>query len=161
MMHRMRPLSIFPAITLLILAGSALQAEEGHFYGVTESFGGGAIVVRTTKHSVGHWKVDSSSRVTGSIEPCDWVFIDVETSGHVKVLRCEERPTPHSGVVKEVHGHVITVHSGPNFEKWNLTETTATSGISADELTAGDEIGVKLYKNHNLAEVRLIKRGVK
>lgn len=46
-------------------------------------------------------------------------------------------------------------------EKWNLTETTLTEGISASEVTLGDQIGVKLYKNHNLAEIRVIKRGVK
>jgi hypothetical protein len=161
-MKRMQPISILPSLILLLfLAGSGLCAEEGHFYGVVESFGGGRIVVRTTEKSTGHWKVDSATRVTGSVAHADWVFVEVERSGHVRVLRFEERPTPHSGVVKEVHGRVLSVHSGPNMETWNLTETTITEGISASDVTVGDQIAVKLYRNHNLAEIRVIKRGVR
>ncbi len=161
-MKRMLTKYILPSIALsLFLAGFALCAEEGHYYGVVESYGGGMIVVKTIQKSTGHWKVDSATRVTGSIAHADWVFVEVEKSGHVRVLRFEERPTPHSGVVKEVHGKVLSVHSGQNIEKWNLTETTITSGISDSDVTVGDQISVKLYKNHNLAEIRLIKRGVK
>jgi len=147
------------ALSLLVFAGSA-RADET-FYGTVESYGGGTIVVHTTKHSVGTWKTDGTTKITGAIEALDWVFVDVETSGHVRTLRMEEKPTQHSGVVKEVKGKVLAVHSGPNMENWNLTETTIMNGIAAADVAVGDEIGVRLYKNHNLAEVKLIKHGVK
>jgi aspartate 1-decarboxylase len=56
---------------------------------------------------------------------------------------------------------VLSVHSGSKVENWNLMETTLLNGVAAADLQVGDEIGVKLYKNHNLAELRVIKSGVK
>ena len=99
--------------------------------------------------------------MTSPVKEADWVFVKVETSGHVTNLRFEERPTIHSGVIQKIHDNVLTVHSGPNLEDWNLKETTIMSGIARADLAVGDEIGVKLYKNHNLAEIRVIKSGVK
>src|SRR5271157_1441888 len=85
----------------------------------------------------------------------------VETSGHVKTLRVEEVPAQRSGVVKEVRGIVLVVRSGNGEETWNVTPLTILTGIERGQFQPGDEIGARLYKNHNLAEVRLIKRGVK
>jgi hypothetical protein len=56
---------------------------------------------------------------------------------------------------------VLSVHSGSDIENWNLKQTTILNGVSRADLQVGDEIGVKLYKNHNLAELRVIKSGVK
>jgi hypothetical protein len=147
------------SLALFVVAQTA--HADGTYYGTVESFGGGTVVVKTTKHSIGTWKIGANSKVTGSIASADWVFVDVETSGHVKTLRMEEHPTQHSGVVKGVRGKVFSVHSGVRVENWNLMETTIMSGISESDVAVGDEIDVKVYKNHNLAEVKLIKRGVK
>jgi len=160
-MKCMHAVAVLASVVLpLFLSTFAARADE-QCYGTVESYGGGTVVIRTTKHSTGHWKVNATTKVIGSIEPGDWVAADVEASGHVKSLRFEERPTAHGGVVKKVNGRVLSVKSGANIENWNLTETTIMSGVSEAEVTVGDELGVKLYKNHNLAEVRLIKRGVK
>ena len=151
--------SLLVPLLALALAGSASSAPPGHYYGVVESFGGGEVVLRTTQHSTGHWRVDGSTRVTGAVMAWDWAFVEVEPSGHVKVLRSEEHATPRSGVVKEVHGNVLTDHSGNAMERWNLVETTLASGVEPGDLHPGDAVGVKVFKNHNLAEVRLVKRG--
>jgi hypothetical protein len=148
------------AIVSCFLAASAARADE-NFYGTVESFGGGTVVVKTTKHSTGHWTIDATTQRTGSIEAGDWVFVEVETSGHLKTLRFEERPTPHAGVIQKIHDQVLWVHSGSDIENWNLKQTTIMNGVSRADLQVGDEIGVKLYKNHNLAELRVIKSGVK
>jgi hypothetical protein len=83
----------------------------------------------------------------------------VEKSGHVTSLQLEEHPTLHGGVVKAISGNgvVLTVHSGPNMESWNKVETT----LGDRDVAVGDEIGVKVYSNHNLAYVQIIKHGVK
>lgn len=142
------------------LFASVARADD-HFYGTVEGFGGGNIIVKTTKHSTGHWTIDAATEKTGSIEVGDWVFVEVETSGHLKVLRFEERPTPHAGVIQKIHKNVLSVHSGSDIVNWNLTETTILNGVTRADLNVGDEIGVKLYKNHNLAELRVVKSGVK
>jgi len=77
------------------------------------------------------------------------------------VLRVEERPTGHAGVIQSIHDHVLSVHSGPNIENWNIMETTIMNGAARSEVKAGDEIGVKLYRNHNLAELRVIRSGAR
>jgi hypothetical protein len=148
------------AILSCFLAASAARADE-NFYGTVESFGGGTVVLKTTKHSTGHWTIDATTKRTSSIEAGDWVFVEVETSGHLKTLRFEERPTPHAGVIQKIHDQVLSVHSGSDIENWNLKQTTILNGVSRADLQVGDEIGVKLYKNHNLAELRVIKSGVK
>ncbi len=148
------------AVSSLSLAASVARADE-HFYGTVESFGDGAVVLKTAKHSTGHWTIDAATTRTGSIEAGDWVFVEVETSGHLKTLRFEERPTPHAGVIQKIHGQVLSVHSGSDIENWNLKQTTILNGVSREDLKVGDEIGVKLYKNHNLAELRIVKSGVK
>ena len=42
-------------------------------------------------------------------------------------------------------------------ESWNKVETT----LGDRDVAVGDEIGVKVYSNHNLAYVQIIKHGVK
>ena len=64
-------------IASLILAGTAFGADDGHYYGVVESFGGGTVVVKTTKHSTGTWTVDSTTKVQGAVAKYDWVFVEV------------------------------------------------------------------------------------
>lgn len=130
------------------------------YYGVVASYGNGEIVIRTTAHSVGHWKVDRSTHVTGGIEAGDWVFAEVEPSGHVTTLRFEERPAPRAGTIASVNGAALSVRSGSGAEEWNVVETTEVIGIARDQLRRGDNISVKLYKNHNMAELRLIRRDV-
>jgi hypothetical protein len=142
------------------LAASVARADD-HFYGTVEAFGGGKVIVKTTKHSTGHWTLDAATEKTGSVKVGDWVFVEVETSGHLKILRFEERPTAHAGVIQKIHEKVLSVHSGSDMVNWNLTETTMLNGVALADLKVGDEIGVKLYKNHNLAELRVIKSGVK
>ena len=156
-----RSVAVFAAAALSFFLVQSAACADGEYYGTVESFGDGAVVIKTTKHSTGHWKVDDTTKVTSPVKEADWVFVKVETSGHVTNLRFEERPTIHSGVIQKIHDNVLTVHSGPNFEDWNLKETTILSGIARADLAVGDEIGVKLYKNHNLAEIRVIKSGVK
>ena len=156
-----RSVAVFAAAALSFFLVQSAACADGEYYGTVESFGDGSVVIKTTKHSTGHWKVDDTTKVTSPVKEADWVFVKVETSGHVTNLRFEERPTIHSGVIQKIHDNVLTVHSGPNFEDWNLKETTILSGIARADLAVGDEIGVKLYKNHNLAEIRVIKSGVK
>jgi hypothetical protein len=155
------PHRLFLLTILSLFALAAIAQADDQFYGSVESFDGGSIVVKTTKHSTGNWKVDSATKVSVSVEAGDWVSVHVATSGHVQSLKFEERPTAHAGVIKEIKDNVLRVHSGPDMVNWNLTETTQFSGITRADLAVGDEIGVKLYKNHNLATVRVIKTGVK
>jgi hypothetical protein len=164
-MKTITPTSLFVfSILSLGLMGcvteSALPAAAvRRFYGVVESYGGGQIVMKTTQHSTGTWKVDRATQVTGAIREYDWVSVEVEKSGHVTSLQLEEHPTLHGGVVKAISGNgvVLTVHSGPNMESWNKVETT----LGDRDVAVGDEIGVKVYSNHNLAYVQIIKHGVK
>lgn len=159
-MNNTFPKSFLPAlVSLLVLAASARADDQ--FYGSVESFAGGSIVVKTTKHSTGHWKINPATRVSSSIEAANWVSVQVATSGHVLSVKFEERPTGHAGVIKEIKGNVLRVHSGPDMVNWNLTDTTQFTDVKRADLAVGDEIGVKLYKNHNLATVRVIKTGVK
>jgi len=148
------------AVGCAALAISLAAFADDGYYGTVESFDGSQLVMKTTKHSTGHWKVDGATRLAGSVQAGDWVYAFVATSGHVNTLRYEERPTPHAGVIQNIHNQVLTVHSGPNIETWNLKETTLFDGVTASGLQVGDEIGVKLYKNHNLATLRVIKTGV-
>jgi hypothetical protein len=145
-------------IVFLLLTGSTLRAGESNYYGVVESFGGGEVVVKTTKDSTGHWKIGAATKVEGSIARFDWVLVELGKGGHVAVLRFEERPAGRAGVVKSVADNVLTVHSGANLEKWNLTETTLGEWAG---VALGDEVRVKLYGNHNLAEIQIVKHGVK
>jgi hypothetical protein len=140
----------------VFLRGTAFGADNVHYYGVVESYGGGQVVVKTTKHSTGTWTVDSATKVEGSIAKYDWVFVDVSVSGHVAVLRFEQRPTGRAGVVKVIQNRVLTVHSGNSMEKWNVTDST----LGDTAVAVGDEIGCKVYSNRNLAEVTIIKHGV-
>ncbi|HZS40196.1 MAG TPA: hypothetical protein VFF06_25370 [Polyangia bacterium] len=151
---------LFSTLALAALAGPA-RADELQFYGTVESFAGGALVVKTTKGSTGHWRVDGTTKVTGAVAAADWVFVDVETSGHVKTLKVEEQPTSHTGVIKAVEREVLDVASGKTVEKWNLTPTTIFEGVARAAVKPGDEIAVKVYKNHNIAELRVLKSGVK
>jgi len=143
-----------------LLALSLAAHADDVYYGTVESFDGGQLVLKTTKHSTGHWKVNGATHLEGSVQAGDWVFANVATSGHIATLRFEERPTAHAGVIQKIHNQVLTVHSGPNIETWNLKETTLLDGVTQSDLKAGDEIGVKLYKNHNLATLRVVKTGV-
>jgi len=155
-MKRIHSVSLLAGIILsLFLAGSAFGAGEGHYYGVVESFGSGQLVVRTTQHSTGNWKVGPTTKVEGSIARYDWVFVELGRGGHVALLRLEERPTGRAGVVKEVHNRVLGVHSGNSLEHWNVTD--ATLGETAVDV--GDEVSVKVYGNHNLAEIAVLKHG--
>jgi hypothetical protein len=160
-MKKMTPTSLFAfSILSLCVMGSALSAAETLYYGNVESYGGGQIVVKTTQHSTGTWKVDSATTVTGSVHKWNWVSAMVETSGHVQVLKVEESPTGHSGIVKAINGVVLSVMSGNAMENWNRVETTLGDGCSPSDVAVGDVIGVELYKNHNLAAIRIIKHGV-
>jgi hypothetical protein len=154
-----RNVRLFACFTAACLACSLAHAEGG-YYGTVEGFDGNQVVVKTTKHSTGHWKIDAATHQEGSAQAGDWVYVVVETSGHVTTLRVEDHPTVHAGVIQKIHNQVLTVHSGPNIETWNLKETTLLDGVAAADLQVGDEIGVKLYKNHNLATLRVVKTGV-
>jgi hypothetical protein len=153
-----RHLVFMLSAAMLFLSLAAYAEVKG--YGLVESFGDGAIVVRL-ENSTGHWAVDKATKITGAVAVADWVYVDVETSGHVKTLKVEEVPAGRSGVVKEVKGEVLVVRSGSGEQTWNVTPLTMLSGIDRGQFQPGDEIGAKLYKNHNLASVTLIKRGVK
>ena len=153
--------SILFAVLLVLCAFAGAARADDHFYGTVESINKNSVVVKTTKHSTDHAKIDASSNLTGHIVAGDWVYLEVETSGHVLVLRLEEHPAPRAGIIKEIKGEELFVRSGNDTENWNLKETTLLNGISRSDLKVGDEIGAKVYKNHNLAEVRLIKSGGK
>ncbi|MDR3415102.1 MAG: hypothetical protein P4L83_02855 [Nevskia sp.] len=145
------------ALMLLPVAhGLAGQA----YYGVVDSYADGSVTIRTTGHSTGHWQVDRASHLNGGPSPGDWVYADVDGSGHVDTLRIEEHPIGHTGVVWQVHGGTLTVRSGNGLETWNMVETTTVSGVDRSLFAVGDEVALRGYSNHNLADVRLIKRGV-
>ena len=154
---------VWIASFLLLLAVIAIPKEcfaDTGYYGVVESYGNGEVVIRTTAHSRGTWQIDGATRIAGGIAPGDWVFAEVLTSGHVTTLRFEERPTGHSGVITKINGDVLLVRSGNGTEQWNVVDTTGLSGVERGGLRRGDQIGVKLYKNRNLAELKLINRDV-
>ena len=157
---RNRNLRLAACFAAALLAVSLTAGAEEGYYGTVETFDGSQLVLKTTKHSTGHWKVDGATHLEGSARAGDWVYAFVTGSGHVNTLRFEERPTPHAGVIQKIHNQELTVHSGPNLETWNLKETTLFDGVRLSDLQVGDEIGVKLYKNHNLATLRVIKTGV-
>ena len=146
------------AVLLLLVAGAWADVTG---YGILQSFGNGQVVIRLADQSTGNWTIDKSTRVTGGLQATAWVYVDVEPSGHVKALRVEEVAAQRGGVVKQVKGIVLVVKSGSGEETWNVTPITILQGIDAGRFQPGDEIAARLYKNHNLAEVRLIKRGVK
>jgi hypothetical protein len=141
----------------MFLATAAFAELTG--YGVVESFAGGKIVIHLAK-STGTWEVDAKTMITGGVEVADWVYVEVETSGHVKVLRFEERATRRAGVIKSVAGVVLQIHSGNTVEPWNLTPTTVVTGVERNALQPGDEVGYAVYKNHNIATLKFIKSGV-
>jgi len=150
-------------LALLAMASSILLATtpataDQTFYGVVESYGNGEIVVRTA-NSTGHWKVDGGTRVAGTegFQPSDWVHVDVEPSGHLRALTFEERPTTFSGVVKTVSGAVLSVRSGESTYQWNIVPTTGFHGVEKGQVAAKDEVLVRVYRNHNLADLQLLK----
>jgi len=148
-------------LLMICIAIPTVCFADNGYYGVVESYGNGEIVIRTTAHSRGTWHVDGGTRIVGGVEPGDWVFAQVLTTGHVATLRFEERPTVHSGVVTSVNGNALSVRSGNGTEQWNVMETTSLAGVDRGALRRGDQISVKRYHNHNLAELRLINRDVK
>jgi hypothetical protein len=141
----------------LSLLCSAAGAGEGHYFGVVESVDGGHLVVRTMKHSTGSWNIDSHTRIEGSIARYDWVSVELGRGSRIAWLRFEERPTSHTGVVREVHNRVLSVHSGRELERWNITDATLGETAVAER----DEISVKVYGNHNLAEITILRHGVR
>jgi hypothetical protein len=154
--NRVRTIAI---VAVALLSAMAVYAQAKGYYGVVQSYGEGSIVI-VMAHSTGHWTVDSSTRITGAIAVADWVYADVATSVHVIALRMEERPAGRAGVVKEVRGEVLVVRSGNGQETWNVTPETMLNGIERGQFQPGDAVTAKLYKNHNLAELTLTKRGV-
>lgn len=137
----------------------AARADNG-YYGRVEGFEGDRIVIHTTAHSTGHWKLDgNTTRENGGVEVNDWVHVSVSESGHVEVLRFEERPVQRAGVIRKLHGNVLTIHSGSDVDTWNVMDTTRLNGLVVSDLQPGDEIGFKTYKNHNLATIWMIKAG--
>lgn len=158
-MNLKHPLSLLALIIpCLILAGSALCATDGHYYGIVEFIGGGDVVVKTTEHSTGHWKVTVNTTVEGSIVKFDWVYVEMGKGVNVALLRFEERPATQVGVVESIDGGVVAVHSGSGTERWNIVETTLGEKL---HLAVGDEISVRVYGNHNLARIKVLKRGPK
>lgn len=155
-----RKLLVSACLATAFFALSASAYADDSYYGTVEGFDGSELSVRTTKHSTGHWKIDDRTVREGSVRAGDWVYVNVATSGRIKIVRMEERPAERAGVIQKIDKQVLTVHSGPNYETWNLKETTLCDGVSAADLHPGDEIGVKLYKNHNIATLRVIKTGV-
>jgi hypothetical protein len=148
-------------VSKLVVVGCFLSsiayADTKGYYGVVEAYGGGKVVIRTKEKSVGTWTVDTKTKVTGKVQVDDWVYADVETSGHVVKLKSEEHATGHAGVVKSVKGNVLTVESANTSVTWNMTPETAFRGVERDAIKAGDNISTKIYKNHNLAEITFIK----
>ena len=156
-MRRLIPIVMTAA--LFLLAAGAWADVTG--YGILQSFGNGQLFIRLSDQSTGNWTYDKNTHITGGMQATDWVYVDVEPSGHVKTLRVEEVAAQRGGVVKQVKGNVLMVKSGSAEENWNVTPITILQGIEAGQFQPGDEIAARLYKNHNLAEVRLIKRGMK
>ncbi len=150
---------LFIAGILMVVATAAFADVQG--YGVVESYGKGQIVIHLADGSTGTWSVDKATAIKGGIEIADWVFADVEVSGHVKTLRFEERATRRGGVIKSVKGIVLTIHSGSTVENWNVTTATFLDGVDQNALVPGDELAFATYKNHNIATLKVVKTGVK
>ena len=149
---------ISAAVAALCFLAASARADE-RTYGTLASHSAGSIEVRT-KNSVGHWKLDASSKVEGALVPFAWVFVEVETNGHVKTLKVEEAPTSHTGVIKQVVRNALIVRSGNAEDHWNLPPTAVYTDADRGSLRTGDEIAVRLYKNHNVAELKRLKSGV-
>ena len=149
----------FVACAVLALSSAiSVQAAGGEKYsGLVESFGGGKIVVKTTSHSTGTWILDVNTKVVGNVAKYDWVTVELGKSGHAALVHFDERPTGESGVVKGIRNRILTIKSGSNFTDWNVTPET----LGDTTVAVGDEIKVKIYRNHNLAEITIIKHGVK
>jgi hypothetical protein len=111
----------------------------------------------TTAHSTGHWIVGPATQMEGpQPEPGDWVYVLVEPSGHIARLRFAERPEPRSGTISEVNGDTLTVQSGNGTEEWNVVETTRMDGVARGSFAPGEQIEARVYRNHNMADVRLL-----
>jgi hypothetical protein len=149
----------FGVSLLMFLATAAFADTKG--YGVVESYGEGKIAIHLADGSTGTWSVDKATAVTGAVEVGDWVFANVEASGHVKTLKLEERATKRGGVIKSIKGIVLTIHSGSFVESWNVTPSTVLVGVDKDALQAGDELAFSTYKNRNIATLKVVKTGVK
>ena len=131
-----------PIACVMFLFAAAGVFADVTGYGLVESFGNGKIVVRL-ENSTGTWTVDQATKITGGIGVADWVYVSVETSGHVKSIKVEEVPTSHSGVVKEVKGNVPLVRSGNDQVSWNVTPITMLDGIDRGQFQPGDEVAVR------------------
>ena len=133
-------------------------------YGVVKLVTDRQIVVNL-KDSTYVCTVDESTKVTGAVVVvvADWVYVDVDASGHLKTLRVEEIPKPRAGVVKEIRGNgdTLIVRSGIQDETWGVTPFTILVGIDRGQIRPGDDIGVKILLNNKIAQLMLIKRGVK
>jgi len=116
---------VVAAVVFLSAAGLYAQVRA---LGVVQSYGNGSIVIGMAT-STGQWTVDASTQITGSIAVADWVYVDVEASGHVDILRFVERPAVRGGVVQEVRGNVLVVQSGNAAETWNVIPATILVGV--------------------------------
>ena len=145
------------AAALLLPAAARVVAGQG-YYGVVDSYSGDQVTIRTDATSFGHWLVDQSTHLDGAPVPGDWVYADVDAAGHVSTLHILEHPVGYSGVVRSIRNTTLVVQSGQRTYQWNLAETTSLQGVDPAKLAPGDEVAVKVYRNHNLAELRLVKQ---
>ena len=150
----MRTALCFAILSLLVVSRPAAADEAT--YGVVTYFDGHRAGVRTATFE-GHWQVDGATTITGPVQVNDWVYVNVASSGHIRVLRSEEHATQMTGVVRGVNGNVLVFASGNATQSWNIAPTTGFAGTVRGQVAIGDELRLAVYRNHNIASLTFIR----
>ncbi len=147
------------AALLQALAAVPALAQEFHgHYGVFEGYVRDQAVVHTSREEA-HWLVDQYTRFgNGRPSPGDWVHVEVDSYGRAVDFVVEEHPARRSATVDHLEGPTVVVRTNYGVEMWNEVATTWRLGVAPGGLMPGDSIDVGVFRNRNLAYVRLDSR---
>jgi len=147
------------AILLLQALVTAAWAQQYHGeYGVFEGFAGGQATVRTATQEA-HFLIDQYTRFgNGSPSPGDWVHVEVDPYGRAVDFLIEEHPARRAATVDHLEGPMVVVRTNYGVEMWNDVVTTWHLGVAPGGLLPGDSIDAAVFRNRNLAYVRLDSR---
>lgn len=147
------------AVLLQALATVPALAQELHGQkGVFEGFAADRMGVRTT-HEEASWIVDQYTRfANGRPSPGDWVHVEVDPYGRAVEVLVEEHPARVSATVDHIEGRMVVARTNYGVEMWNEVPTTWHIGIAPGGLLPGDSIDVGVFRNRNLAFLRLDSR---
>jgi len=150
--------ALLAMLLLQALATSAWPQQYHAEYGVFEGFAGGQAGVRTATQEA-NWLVDQYTRFSnGRPSPGDWVHVEVDPYGRAVNFVVEERPARRLATVDHLEGPMVVVRSDYGVEMWNEVATTWHLGVAPGGLLPGDSIDVGVFRNRNLAYVRLDSR---